>query len=1021
VFYRHLNMTEKLNPQAKNWLICCGEYLPMMKNRFFLFSALTILILGGVLYNKNQVQFPKNKKDFTILNKDEGEENRELEKENSKRRAEFEWTLQRDPKTGKIPEGIREKEMELLKILPVKADGIFREALTTLSTDIQQTGGAQNNYGAVGPTQNGGRTRAVAYDKRFGSTVNGSQNRVILAGGVNGGIFRTTDGGQKWQFVHPDAEARNISCLAQDPRPGQENIWYAGTGEPIGASAGYPTGFIFGNGILKSTDNGITWTKLSITNVADPTQFNSEWNFIHKIAVHPVTGDIYAAIHRRVVRSKDGGQTWQTIFISFNNTPTLAVGGIADILITSNGSRIFVGMSGRNADPTLAGIFVSTTGDLGSFTRIAGGNQGQPDFVTGWRPYNNNTNAAEEFTSGWGRIVLALAPSNENILYTLVENADLASANKPEADLFKCDLSTPTPTWTNLTSNLVAQRNSPRVGVSTKYLETQAAYNMLLAVHPTNPNIVLAGGVNLFRSTDGFATRTNVRFIGGLESGNTYTDNLGTSHVDFHSFSFEPGNPNRVLLGSDGGLGQIENITSTNVVWNFFNAQTNLTVNSQYQTLQYYHVGIDPTPGSRNFFGGAQDNSTTFRDRSGVFGDVLSDTSDHYIILGGDGCQVGMTKKNGAGNQVLFCAAQNGQIYRAKLPPISAADYAEIKPENSGEGLFITYFHLDYDNTDLLYYATEDTLFRTNSSTTVTPATWTLMDSVHPKVFGDIYSLETTKGTYSTLNHLFIGTGAGKVYKIRDPQSPTSSVVDITPPGMAAGSVVRDIAVNPRNQDTLMLVVSNYNVQSIFWTGNATAASPDWQLIEGNLSTPSIRACEIIAKTTGIEYYVGTSIGLFSTKLINGSNTVWYREVAPTGTPAAMLNGAVVNSLASRWVDNTLVIGTHGNGMFATAPLGNPVTVVTSVFNPIRNNSNFIKNVYPTVTRDIVKYDVGNMYTIKKMRLQVTSSSGGVVVKKDVPYQSGTTNLGNLPAGTYILTITSSDNKYQSTRKIIKN
>jgi hypothetical protein len=61
------------------------------------------------------------------------------------------------------------------------------------------------------------------------------------------------------------------------------------------------------------------------------------------------------------------------------------------------------------------------------------------------------------------------------------------------------------------------------------------------------------------------------------------------------------------------------------------------------------------------------------------------------------------------------------------------------------------------------------------------------------------------------------------------------------------------------------------------------------------------------------------------------------------------------------------------------------------------------------------------MYAIKKMHLQVTSSSGGVVVKKDIPYQSGTTNLGHLPAGTYILTITSSDNKYQSTRKIIKN
>lgn len=986
-----------------------------------MFLATVVLVLASVLYKKSQSESPKNNKDLTILNKDEEGESEEMEKENSRRRAEFEWTLLRDPKTGKIPEDIREKEIELLKILPTKADGIFKEALTTLSTEVLQTGGAQNTYEAVGPSQNGGRTRAVAYDRRFGSTVNGAINRVILAGGVNGGIFRTIDGGQKWQFVHPDGEARNISCLAQDPRPGRENTWYAGTGEPIGASAGYPTGFIFGNGILKSNDNGVTWTKLSITNVNDPTQFISEWNFIHKIVVHPISGDVYAAIHRRIVRSRDGGQTWQTVFVSFNDVPSLAVGGVADLLITSDGSKIIVGMSGRNADPALAGVFISNNGDLGTYTRIAGGAIGNPDYVQGWRPYDNTQNVADEFVSGWGRIVLALAPSNENILYVMVENTDLATDNKPEADLFRCDISGATPTWTNLTSNLVAQRNSTRVGISNKYLETQGAYNMLLAVHPTNQNIVLAGGVNLFRSTDGFSTRTNVRFIGGLESGNTYTDNLGTSHVDFHGFSFEPGNPNRVLISTDGGLGQIENITTTNVVWNFFNAQTNLTFNSQYQTLQYYHVGIDPTPGSKNFFGGAQDNSTTFRDRSGIFGDPLPDANDHYIILGGDGCQVGMTKKNGAGKQVLFCAAQNGQFYRSNLPPFAATDYTLIQPENTGEGLFITYFHLDNDNTDFLYYAVEDTLFKTNSSSTVTPSTWTLMDSVHPKVFGDIYSLETTKGPYSAFNHLFIGTGAGRVYKIKDPQSPTSSVVDITPPGMAAGSVVRDISVNPRNQDTLMLVVSNYSVQSIFWTGNATAPAPDWQLIEGNIATPSVRACEIIAKTTGVEYYVGTSIGLFSTKLIDGPNTIWYREVAPAGTPASMLNSAVVNSLASRWADNTMVIGTHGNGMFATGPLGNPVTVVTSVFNPIRNNTNFIKNIYPTVTRDIVKYDIGDMYAIKKMHLQVTSLSGGVVMKKNIPYQSGTTNLGHLPAGTYIVTITSGDNRYQTTKKIIKN
>jgi hypothetical protein len=991
----------------------------MKKQSLLILSSAILLVLVSTLFLQKQTELPKHKKDLTILDKEE--EGEELEKENSRRRAEYEWTIQRDPKTGKIPEGIREKELELLKILPVRANGIFNGGLTTLSTDVEQTGGAQNTYGAVGPSQNGGRTRAIAYDKRFGTTVNGVLNKVILAGGVNGGIFRSTDGGQNWKFVQPDAEARNISCLAQDPRPGQENTWFAGTGEPIGASSYYPTGFIYGNGILKSTDNGLTWTKLSITNVVDQTQFNSVWNFIHKIVVHPITGDVYAAIHRRVVRSRDGGLTWATVFESITNIGTTSVGGIADLLINSNGSKIIIGMSGRNADPSLAGVFVSSTGEPGTFTRIAGGNLGAPDYVTGWRQYNNTQNVAEEFVLGWGRMVMALAPSNENILYVMVENTDLASDGKPEADLFKCDMTNQPFVWSNLTTNLVAQRNSVRSGVSTKYMETQGAYNMMLAVHPSNPNIVLAGGVNLFRSTDGFSTRTNVRLIGGLESTNTYTDELGTSHVDIHGFAFEPGSPNRVLISSDGGIGQIENITLPTVSWNYFDAPSNKTFNSQYQTLQYYHVGIDPTPGSRNFFGGAQDNSTTFRDRSGIFGDPLVDTSDHYFILGGDGCQVGMTKKNGAGKQVLFCAAQNGQFYRSNLPPFAANDYTLIKPEIAGDGLFITYFHLDNDNTDLLYYATEDTLYRTNSSTTVTPSTWTLMDSVHPKVFGDIYSLETTKGNYSTFNHLFIGTGAGRVYKIRDPQSPTSQVVEITPPGMSAGSVVRDISVNPRNQDTLLLVVSNYSVQSIFWTGNATAAQPEWQLIEANLSTPSIRSCEIIAKTTGIEYYVGTSIGLFSTKLINGSSTVWYRETAPSGSAASMLNGAVVNSLASRWTDNTLVIGTHGNGMFATGPLGNPVTVVTSVFNPIRNNSNFIKNVYPTITRDVLKYEIGNMYSIKKMNIQVIALSGATVLRKDIPYQSGTIDMSNLPAGTYIVTITSNDRKYQSTKKIIKN
>ena len=138
------------------------------------------------------------------------------------------------------------------------------------------------------------------HDRRY----NGTTNKVVLAGGISGGIFRSEDGGKNWKFVHPVNEVRSVSTLAQDPS--KPDTWYAGTGEAIGVSAAYPNAFVYGNGILKSTDNGKTWTTLTITadNVIQNFGF---FDIIHKIIVHPKNSDVYAAIHRKIMRSKDGG------------------------------------------------------------------------------------------------------------------------------------------------------------------------------------------------------------------------------------------------------------------------------------------------------------------------------------------------------------------------------------------------------------------------------------------------------------------------------------------------------------------------------------------------------------------------------------------------------------------------------------------------------------------------------------------------------------------------------------------
>jgi len=957
-----------------------------MNIRYIIPAITVVILLMVILQQPSKTSDRMPRRSFIFSEED-------IPQEGGPRRREREWRMLRNPKTGRIPVGIRDIEMAWVQTIPFRGD----DGITQVNGGM-----VANTYSAAGPTQNGGRTRGVAFDMRY----NGTTNRVMLAGGINGGIFRSADGGATWTFVHPVNEVRSLSCFAQDPRPGFQDTWYAGTGEGDGISASLPSGFVIGNGLFKSTDNGLTWTRLASTADDNPTSFTF-FDIVHRLAVHPGTGHVYAAIHQRIVRSTDGGNTWSTVL----NTPTSTSSdrGSTDILIDKAGTRLFAAVSGRNPDRASVGIWTSANGNSGSWTRIAGGLNGQADSVAGWKAYNNSSIGSDGYyDAGWARIVLALAPSNQNLLHVLVENGQRASSNAPEADLFRCDLSTTPATW-SLRSAALTAKLEDGTSVEDTWFEAQGGYNLSLAVHPTQPNFVYVGGVNLYRSSDGFSTAANTVLIGGYES-NTYNDPNYASHVDIHQIVFDPSNPNRMVVASDGGLTVTQNPTATQVSWALFN--------NQYQTIQYYHVGMDPTPGSRTFFGGAQDNGTTFRDMSGIFGGILPDTNDQYMLIGGDGGQAAMTAKNSQGRQFLFASAQNGYFFRMKLfQPFDNTTYTYVKPANAGEGEFITYYHLDEDNTDHLYYVSLDTIFRTGASTTVTSASgWTTLTGAAGTINGSIFSMATTRGTYSSNSHLFVGTDAGKVYRIKDPQNidPAAPATDITPTGMTFGSVVSDIAVNPRNQDTVMVVAANYGIASIFWTGNATAANPVWQVIEGNLTIPSVRSCAIVAKRSSVEYYAGTSVGLFSTTTINGSSTNWMREAAGPMTTA------IINSIAYRWQDNTLLIGTHGNGMFV-AYLGDAISGPTPVTEPIRNDPGFVRNVYPTPTRGTLNISMGNMIGIRSVRVRVSNLSGQIVFDRDMPYRNGTADLSRLPRGQYVLTITTQDRSHQYTRQIVRD
>ncbi|MEL6846196.1 MAG: hypothetical protein AAFP02_23555, partial [Bacteroidota bacterium] len=358
-----------------------------------------------------------------------------------------------------------------------------------------------------------------------------------------------------------------------------------------------------------------------------------------------------------------------------------------------------------------------STGDAGDWTRI-----GHNGAVSGW-----NTNG------NYGRIVLGLAPSNENILYVLYDNnfsSDCGGVQGVEADLFVYDASIPS--WTDLTANLPDETGC--LGGNDPF-SIQGGYDLVVAVKPNDPNTVFVGGTNVYRSTSGFANTSATTRIGGYAAANTYAL-YNNHHPDIHVLTFPPNDPNTLYSGSDGGI-HSANIINAAVTWTDHN--------TDYVTYQYYHVALDQTLGSNFVIGGTQDNGTK----------VSFGGTTHSAYTGGDGVAVGLGNSG-----ARFWGFQNGPIYR---------NFSPIRPTGTNSSLFVTYFLLDPDNREYLYYADGTDIYRTTNASGVTSSTWSAMTGFNNTNGGTIQSMATSRGAgYNSADNnrvLYVGTWSGEVFR----------------------------------------------------------------------------------------------------------------------------------------------------------------------------------------------------------------------------------------------------------------
>lgn len=869
--------------------------------------------------------------------------------------ARFTWEQRRlADSTGSVPAQMRLRELAFAR----QQRGALAERRTA-SAGIDSL-----QWIARGPYNMGGRTRAFAADI--------ANPNILLAGGVSGGMWRSTDAGVSWQKTSTVDEHQGVTCLVQDTRAGKTNTWYYGTGEGYGNSAsGTGAGsYYLGDGIYRSTDNGLTWQALDITDNGQPNSFTTPYQIVWNLATDPsntTEDEVYAACYGVIYRSTNGGTTWTSELGNLNtggyfNGVTVSPTGVVYATISSDGAQ--------------GGIWRSVDGQ--TWNRI--------------EPAN--------FPTAFDRMAVGMNPANENELYFLIANTTDAGKttynfqNEPEQNsLWKYtylsgDGSADGGTWTDLSANL------PIGPYPFDDFVAQGGYDLLLTVKPDEPNVVFIGGTNIYRSTDGFTTANNTTFMGGYAETTSLPlfSLYPVHHPDQHVLFFDANNPNVMYCGNDGGLYRTDNCMAAQPQW--------VSLNHGYLTTQYYTVAVNQSVSNNVVIGGLQDNGTRYVK-------TANPTDAWTMPFNYDGSYCAVP----AGRDYMLMSINGGAIVKVQVDEAGQMSaFERIDPVGATDFQFINPFIVDPTNNDIMYLSEGPNLWINTDVSVLTignnwekrPENW--FKNAHQIADTSQFISALGASWSAPLHRVYLGTSKKRVYRVDNALDSSSDMVDITPTtGFPTTGYVSSVEVDPRDADKVFVVFSNYGVYSLFYSDNAGAT---WQKIAGNLEQfdtgsgngSSLRSISILPITAdSTAYFVGSSTGLYHTAQLNGLATEWQ--------PIALdqIGTTVVEMVVTRQLDKLIVAGTHGNGVFSANTPADPAIGIGVV----PDHTAVAVQAYPNPFAQQLYVHCPAASSQQPALCQLYSSNGSSVLAPQTlrqPTSQLPTN--QLPAGIYILQVT---------------
>ena len=744
--------------------------------------------------------------------------------------------MSEEEEEGSIPKRDRmdlamQQEVEITKDLSTGT--VPRERLLlalNYTIDLQNRQRAMRMQAAIpgvvwterGPNNVGGRTRTILVDP------NDATKKSVFAGSVGGGVWKTTDitaATPVWTPVNDLFSNISVTTIAADPLNAQ--TIYFGTGEGF-----YNADAIRGLGIWKSTNGGSTFAQLASTNVTN-------FNYVNKLVVHPATSHIFSATRNGLFKSKDGGVSWTKVLgsgvgASFNN--------MSDVEIASDGS-VWVGAGMSGADGVYrAPAAGATTGDAGTYTKMNTGANGFP-------------------TTGFDRVELACAPNNASVVYVLLESSSTS-------DLFGVYKTTDAGTsWTSMATPTDADG-----GVTPGFTRTQAWYDLSIAVDPNNANTLFIGGVDVFKSTDGASTWNQItHWYGGF--------GFQDVHADQHTVVFEPGSSSTVYFGNDGGIFRTTNGSSS--------MPTLTSKNLSYNVTQFYGCAMHPTAYSNYFLAGAQDNGSHQFNTTGVNSTVE--------VTGGDGCfcHIDQDQPN-----FQFTSYVYNNYYRSTN---GGASWTSVSFGNTGSFVNPT----DYDNASNVMYGG---ISAGNYMRWTDPQTGSTTATINITSFGGS-SIRHVSVSPNTPNRVFFGISNGRVVLVDNANTIATGSTGVLVGNPASGSV-SCIAIEPGNDNHILVTYSNYGMISVYECINALAATPTFSNVEGNLPDMPVRWA-LFNPSNNKQAMLATETGVWTTDLLNGTSTVW----GPSNTGLANTR---VDMLQIRSSDFLVAAATHGRGLFTS-------------------------------------------------------------------------------------------------------